>query len=81
MKKALAIIFTVLVADQLLKFWVKTHMMLGQEIEIFPWFIIHFTENMGMAFGMELGGQWGKLILSIFRMIAAVGLPTTSLSL
>ena len=74
MKKALAIIFTVLVADQLLKFWVKTHMMLGQEIEIFPWFIIHFTENMGMAFGMELGGQWGKLILSIFRMIAAVGL-------
>ncbi|MCF8256621.1 MAG: lipoprotein signal peptidase [Flavobacteriales bacterium] len=74
MKKALAIIFTVLLADQLSKFWVKTHMMLGQEFEVFPWFIIHFTENMGMAFGMELGGEWGKLILSIFRMAAAAGL-------
>lgn len=74
MKKALAIIFTVLLADQLSKFWVKTHMMLGQEFEVFPWFIIHFTENMGMAFGMELGGDWGKLILSMFRMLAAAGL-------
>jgi len=74
MKKALAIIFAVLLADQGLKFWVKTHMMLGQEFEIFPWFIIHFTENMGMAFGMELGGDWGKLALSLFRMLAAVGL-------
>lgn len=74
MKKALAIVFAVLLADQGLKFWVKTHMMLGQEFEIFPWFIIHFTENMGMAFGMELGGDWGKLALSLFRMLAAVGL-------
>lgn len=74
MKKALAIILTVLVADQVSKFWVKTNMMLGQEFEIFPWFIIHFTENMGMAFGMELGGDWGKLLLSTFRVFAAVGL-------
>ena len=74
MKKALAIVLTVLVADQVSKFWVKTNMMLGQEFEIFPWFIIHFTENMGMAFGMELGGDWGKLFLSTFRMFAAVGL-------
>jgi signal peptidase II len=74
MKKALAIILTVLLADQVSKFWVKTNMMLGQEFEIFPWFIIHFTENMGMAFGMELGGEWGKLFLSTFRMFAAVGL-------
>jgi signal peptidase II len=74
MKKALAIILTVLVADQASKFWVKTNMMLGQEFEVFPWFIIHFTENMGMAFGMELGGDWGKLLLSTFRVFAAVGL-------
>jgi signal peptidase II len=74
MKKAAAIILTVLLADQVSKFWVKTNMMLGQEFEIFPWFIIHFTENMGMAFGMELGGEWGKLFLSTFRMFAAVGL-------
>jgi signal peptidase II len=74
MKKAFAIIFSILLADQLSKFWVKTHMMLGQEFEVFPWFIIHFTENMGMAFGMELGGDWGKLLLSVFRMLAAAGL-------
>lgn len=74
MKKALTIIFSILLIDQLSKFWVKTHMMLGQEFEVFPWFIIHFTENMGMAFGMELGGDWGKLALSLFRMLAAVGL-------
>jgi len=74
MKKALAIIFTILLADQLSKFWVKTNMMLGQEFEVFPWFIIHFTENMGMAFGMELGGDWGKLLLSTFRILAAAGL-------
>lgn len=74
MKKALAIMFSILLADQLSKFWVKTNMMLGQEFEVFPWFIIHFTENMGMAFGMELGGDWGKLLLSVFRMLAAAGL-------
>ncbi len=46
-------------------------MTIGQNIPIFGhWFIIHFTENEGMAFGMELGGNYGKLILSLFRIIA-----------
>lgn len=50
-------------------------MFLGQNIELFPWFIIHFTENPGMAFGFELGGVSGKLFLSIFRIIfSLVGL-------
>jgi len=44
--------------------------MLGEEIQITKWFYIHFTENPGMAFGMEFGGDYGKLILSIFRIIA-----------
>ena len=57
----------VLVVDQALKVWIKTNMMLGQEIAFFDWFIIHFTENKGMAFGMEFGGNIGKYILSIFR--------------
>ncbi|MBL4586411.1 MAG: lipoprotein signal peptidase, partial [Flavobacteriales bacterium] len=70
MKKALAIITTVLLADQALKIWVKTTMRLGQEHRIADWFIIHFTENVGMAFGMEFGGDYGKLALSIFRIIA-----------
>ncbi len=74
MKKALAVIISVLIADQGLKVWIKTNMMLGQEHEIFDWFIIHFTENVGMAFGMEFGGEYGKLALSIFRIIAVAGI-------
>lgn len=69
MKRPLLIIFSILFLDQVLKIWVKTNMYLGQEFEIAPWFIIHFTENNGMAFGMELGGQWGKLLLSLFRIV------------
>ncbi len=73
MKKAALIIFLVLVADQVLKIWVKTHMTLGQEINVFGnWFILHFTENEGMAFGITFGGQGGKLILSIIRIIAVI---------
>ncbi len=71
--KPLILIFLVLLADQLIKTWVKTHMYLGQEFHIIgKWCIIHFTENNGMAFGMEFGGEFGKLALSLFR-IAAVG--------
>lgn len=50
-------------------------MYLGQEIVLFPnWGIIHFTENNGMAFGMELEGSYGKLLLSSFRVLAITGL-------
>lgn len=50
-------------------------MFLGQEIPVFGnWFILHFTENNGMAFGMELGGEWGKLALSLFRIMAVGGI-------
>lgn len=74
MRTALAIIFGVLIADQSLKYWIKTHMMLGQDIQIFDWFILHFTENMGMAFGMEFGGEWGKLLLTVFRIVMVGGI-------
>lgn len=71
----LSVTFLVLLADQWLKIWVKTNMYLSQEFPIFgDWFYIHFTENKGMAFGMEFGGDWGKLALSLFRIIAVVGI-------
>ena len=73
--KPLLVIFLVLLADQLLKTWIKTNMYLGQEFNIIgKWFIIHFTENNGMAFGMEFGGEFGKLALSLFRIAAVAGI-------
>ena len=73
--KPLLIIFLVLLADQVLKTWIKTNMFMGQEFKIIGnWFIIHFTENNGMAFGLEFGGEFGKLALSLFRIAAVAGL-------
>ncbi|MDG1917454.1 MAG: lipoprotein signal peptidase [Flavobacteriales bacterium] len=74
LKKSALLIAFVLILDQILKIWIKTNMMIGQEIQFFDWFIIHFTENKGMAFGMEFGGNLGKYILSIFRLIAIVAI-------
>ncbi|MDR1116312.1 MAG: lipoprotein signal peptidase [Tannerella sp.] len=62
---ALAVIL-LLICDQIVKIWVKTHMQLGESIEIFSWFKIYFTENPGMAFGIELVDTY---ILTIFRII------------
>jgi len=74
LKKSSLIIAFVLILDQLLKVWIKTNMMIGQEIQFLDWFIIHFTENKGMAFGIEFGGNLGKYILSVFRIIAIVAI-------
>lgn len=75
MKKPLLIVFLVLLIDQLIKIYVKTHFYLGDEYHVAGnWFIIHFTENNGMAYGMELGGQFGKLLLSSFRILAVAGI-------
>tara|TARA_B100000927_G_C16255830_1_gene385392 strand:- start:28 stop:612 length:585 start_codon:yes stop_codon:yes gene_type:complete len=74
LKKSILLIAIVLILDQLLKVWIKTNMMIGQEIHFFDWFIIHFTENKGMAFGMEFGGTFGKYLLSIFRLVAIVAI-------
>ena len=74
-KKSVLFIFLIILSDQILKIWIKTHMILGQEIPLFgDWGIIHFIENNGMAFGMEMGGKPGKLILSIFRIIAVIAI-------
>jgi len=66
-------VLTVLILDQWLKFHIKTTFSLGQSKMIFSnWFELHFTENPGMAFGLELGGKWGKIVLTLFRIIASV---------
>ena len=74
-KKALIIIFLIILADQVLKVWIKTSMMLGDEIIVFKnWFILHFVENNGMAFGFEFAGEYGKMFLSIFRILAVIAI-------
>jgi signal peptidase II len=73
--KSLLIILLILVADQILKIWVKTNFSLGDEIVIFKdWFILHFVENNGMAFGFEFAGEYGKMFLSIFRIVAVIAI-------
>ncbi|MBL0190996.1 MAG: lipoprotein signal peptidase [Saprospiraceae bacterium] len=79
MKKStiiICIILALIVVDQCLKIWVKTSMYYGQEIPILgqSWAYLHFVENNGMAFGLSIGGEWGKLMLSIFRIVAVFGL-------
>ena len=72
---AFAIIIAVLLIDQVLKIWVKTHMTLGQEIPVCGnWFRLYFIENPGMAFGWMGGGGAMKALLSIFRIVAVVAL-------
>jgi signal peptidase II len=71
LKKSFLIVFIVLCLDQALKIWIKTNMTLGQEFLVAGnWFIIHFTENNGMAFGLQFAGEYGKLALSLFRILA-----------
>lgn len=71
-KKTLAgiVVFAILLIDQIVKVYIKMHFRLGEEVRVFDWFIIHFTENNGMAFGLEFGGSLGKYFLSIFRIVA-----------
>jgi len=71
LKKPILLIIGILFLDQFVKIWIKTHMTLGQEINMLGnWAKIHFTENNGMAFGIELGGEFGKVFLSLFRIVA-----------
>jgi signal peptidase II len=76
MKKALLIILLVLLADQALKVWVKLNFFYDSSISILgDKGYLHFIENRGMAFGMEFGGEWGKLLLTLFRIaaVSAIG--------
>src|SRR3954465_1974581 len=65
-------VLLVLFIDQFIKIYIKLHYPLGEVGRLSDWCIIHFTENPGMAFGFEFGGEFGKLALSIFRIIACI---------
>lgn len=67
------VILVVIFCDQFFKIWVKTHMPFGSEIPIMgDWFRLHFTENPGIAFGLEFGGRTGKIFLTLFRLLAVI---------
>jgi signal peptidase II len=71
--KSILLITLIIIVDQTLKIWIKLNMTMGQEYQIFGnWGILHFTENYGMAFGLQFWGEFGKLFLSLFRIAAVV---------
>lgn len=74
LRKAYFLIFLVLIVDQLSKIYVKTNFVLGDEYKIADWFRIHFIENEGMAWGTKIPGEYGKLILTVFRIFAVFGI-------
>jgi signal peptidase II len=76
LKQAYFIVFIILLIDQISKVYVKTHFLYGDagEVEVFSWFRLHFIENEGMAWGTEIPGQYGKLFLTIFRLLLVPGI-------
>jgi signal peptidase II len=75
LQKSILVVILVLLVDQVLKIWIKTHMTIGEEFSVLGnWFLIHFVENNGMAFGFEFGGEYGKIFLSLFRIVAVFGI-------
>ena len=79
LKKISVFIVLLILADQLLKIWIKTHLQLDESIIVCPdWFQLRFIENNGAAFGMHIpsggGFDWGKLFLGVFRIMMASGI-------
>ena len=74
LKKPIFIIVLILIIDQISKIYIKTHFVLGESLPVFEWFKIAFVENEGMAWGAKIPGQYGKLILTLFRLVAIVGI-------
>lgn len=67
------IVVVILFVDQLLKFWIKTNLAIAEQFPVISdWFFIHFIENEGMAYGLKFGGEFGKIALTLFRLIAVV---------
>jgi signal peptidase II len=73
---AALVVFVVLLIDQASKFYIKTHFEYNEDMLMFgqEWARLHFVENEGMAFGITFGWEYGKLLLSVFRILMVVGL-------
>ena len=72
LRKVVILIAVIILADQILKIWIKTSYPTGNVKEILPWFHLHFIENPGMAWGWKFGNETGKVILTLFRMAAVI---------
>jgi signal peptidase II len=73
LRKVLIIILLIIIADQSLKIWIKTNFTFGNtDVTGMNWFQLYFIENKGMAWGWEFGGEWGKMILTLFRLGAVI---------
>ncbi len=67
------LILLIVVVDQALKIYVKTHFFVGESHPVTGnWFRLYFIENEGMAYGLKFGGEWGKMLLTLFRLVAVV---------
>lgn len=76
LKKAYFLVILILLADQISKIYIKTHFHIGEYIKVLnlDWFRIHFIENEGMAWGAVIPGEYGKLALTLFRLIVVPGI-------
>lgn len=74
LRKAYLLIFIILLVDQVSKIYIKTNFVLGEDVTVFKWFKISFIENEGMAWGTVIPGAYGKLFLTVFRILAVVGI-------
>ncbi|VXB39374.1 Lipoprotein signal peptidase [Flavobacterium sp. 9AF] len=74
LKKAYFLVILILLVDQISKIYIKTHFFINEEIKVFEWFRIHFIENEGMAWGAVIPGEYGKLALTLFRLIVVPGI-------
>lgn len=72
-KHVFFIIFSIILFDQLLKFYIKLNYYAGEEHHVLgSWFRLHFVENEGMAWGWKFGGDFGKIALTLFRLVAVI---------
>ncbi|WP_306351433.1 lipoprotein signal peptidase [Flavobacterium sp. '19STA2R22 D10 B1'] len=74
LKKACLLIFIILLVDQISKIYIKTNFIIGEDVKVFDWFKILFIENEGMAWGAKIPGSYGKLFLTLFRLVAVTGI-------